>query len=185
MWVFLGIVAAIAIITLVIAANYPWSSISPNSSTSPAVSSEPEFNQPEADLPPNYSITKHSTDGLVAPLEITTPYDGNYYYIMLRDHDTGESVIDFFMHSGDTHEFSVPLGEFDIYVACGEAWYGEDYLFGPDGGYSKLDSIFSFTIEYDSQGSYYAGYELELETVYGGNLDSHDVEYDSLINGGE
>lgn len=184
-WVFLGIVAAVAIITLVIAANYPWSSISPHASPSPAVSSEPEFNQPEADLPPNYSITKHSTDDLVAPLEITTPYDGNYYYIMLRDHDTDESVIDFFMHSGDTHEFSVPLGEFDIYVACGEVWYGEDYLFGPDGGYSKLDSIFSFTIEYDSQGSYYAGYELELETVYGGNLDSHDVEYDSLINGGE
>lgn len=148
-------------------------------------SAEPTFDQPEVELPSNYSVTKHSTYGPVAPLEITTPYDGNYYYIMLRDHDTGESVIDFFMHSGDTHKFSVPLGDFDIYVACGETWYGEDYLFGPDGGYSKLDSIFSFTIEYDNQGSYYSGYELELETVYGGNLDSHEVEYDSLINGGE
>jgi hypothetical protein len=73
-----------------------------------------------------------------------------------------------YLHSNSTVDILVPPGEYEIYYAIGDTWYGEDLLFGPDTQYYKCDGTFVFTEESDG----YSGWTLTLETVYGGNLDT-------------
>lgn len=76
-----------------------------------------------------------------------------------------------FIRSGMTFETDVPLGKYEVYYATGDAWYGEDNLFGPDTQYYKCDGTFDFTE--DSQG--YNGWTLTLTAVYNGNLDTDSI----------
>lgn len=77
-----------------------------------------------------------------------------------------------FIRSGMTFETDVPLGRYEVYYATGDAWYGEEELFGPDTRYYKCDDTFDFT--QDSEG--YNGWTLTLTAVYGGNLDTDLVD---------
>ena len=76
-----------------------------------------------------------------------------------------------FLRSGMTFETDVPLGKYEVYYATGDAWYGEEHLFGPDTQYYKCDEIFNFTM--DDEG--YNGWTLTLTAVFNGNLDTDSI----------
>lgn len=53
--------------------------------------------------------------------------------------------IKFYANGESTVEIEIPWGEYKIYYATGENWYGEEELFGNDTIYSKCYRTFTFT----------------------------------------
>lgn len=125
----------------------------------------------EAVTPPrNGKILQQSGDSRIAPLTIETRGDG-YYLVRLKDASSGRNVISVFIVGGRTVDVDVPLGNFELYYAYGDTWYGEESLFGPDTVYSKADELFDF---YESDG-YVNGWTVELYLQQNGNLDIETV----------
>lgn len=81
-----------------------------------------------------------------------------------------------FVRGGATVEVEVPLGQFEIRYASGENWYGPQYLFGPDTGYSKAEEVFQFT----NDGYQISGYTITLYSVAGGNLRTSRISGNSF-----
>lgn len=76
---------------------------------------------PTAELLKNYSVIQYSglRKDIVAPFEIITPDNGLYYILILRDKETNRNEIGLFIYPGCTHEFLVPLGEYNVLEGCG------------------------------------------------------------------
>ena len=55
------------------------------------------------------------------------------------------SYIRFYAHGKSTVEIQIPKGEYRIYYATGENWFGEEELFGIDTVYSEINKTFNFT----------------------------------------
>lgn len=123
------------------------------------------FNEPIIATPYNGKIRKWVSSPSVAPLSINTS-SGSNYLVKLVDTYTGEDVMDIFIHGGSNIEVEVPLGNYHIKYASGETWYGYQYYFGPETGYSKAESIFRFK----DTGYQVTGYTLTLYRVTNGNL---------------
>ncbi|MBQ2785953.1 MAG: hypothetical protein IJF02_05570 [Oscillospiraceae bacterium] len=102
----------------------------------------------------------------VAPLTIETYGTVGYYFIL--DMVNSSAKLEFYVCGGDTVNFDVPLGTYEIYYATGEIWYGKDNLFGSKTIYQKCDDTFSFIM--DAEG--YSGWTIQLEPVSNGNLDT-------------
>ena len=135
------------------------------SSSKKTTKSEPTFTQPEQILPYNGETQTFTYDNRVAPLKINTS-NGSNYVVKLKDYYTKEAVMTIFIRGGNTLETKVPLGNFEITYASGDKWYGYNYLFGPDTGYSKADEMFSFK----DTGYQINGYTITLYRVSNGNL---------------
>ena len=69
----------------------------------------------------------------VFPLQVRTPA-GQDFYLLLRDHETGEAALAAFIEGGRFFRVLVPPGTFDLRFAYGTDWQGEDALFGPGDG---------------------------------------------------
>ncbi len=69
---------------------------------------------------------------------------GSYEQIRFK-HLAGGSIIKFYAHGESTVEIQIPLGEYEIYYATGETWYGEEEAFGKDTIYSKCEGTFDFS----------------------------------------
>lgn len=154
----------------------------------PTTSSRPKLTQ-KARPANGYIFESLDLDGF-APLTIETTGTGDYYFILdpitltVPEHSSDDfmdqyealqyahtqtdSYIKFYVHAGQTFDIDVPLGEYEIYYAVGEYWYGEKYLFGYDTSYYKLDETFIFSEDEDG----YSGWTIGLEAVRNGNLDS-------------
>lgn len=152
--------------------------------TEPTLSSLPE--------PDNGYIFEDFTLGIlekVAPLTIEAGGTGGYYIVVDPVHFTFSGAVDsfsrtryemgakysylkFYVDANSAVDVLVPLGEYEIYYATGENWYGEDSLFGSDTRYYKCDSTFLFSIE-DNQ---YTGWTVELKPVINGNLDTDVID---------
>ena len=134
-----------------------------------------------------------------APLEIITSGSGGYYFVLDPIHitckPTGNAARDqfnqyrlnspeifdrmlltFYVDAGDSIEFKIPLGEYEIYFASGEHWYNEKYLFGIETTYSKCDGTFVFE---EKEGSY-IGCTIRLEPVENGNLETYVIDKESF-----
>lgn len=112
----------------------------------------------------------------VAPLTVETP-SGHNYYICLKSLDGEKSnEMSFYITGGNTEEVLVPLGEYAVYYATGDTWYGTEYLFWEDTSYYKCDDTFYF---YEEDYTYY-GYTLTLSRVYNGNLDTDTISADEF-----
>jgi hypothetical protein len=134
-------------------------------------SSVQPFNQPEKPLPSNGDVSAFTNAERIAPLSIKTSSGDNYYYVLLKT-ASGSKVMSVFIHPGRTVDIDVPLGDYYLYYAAGEKWYGTTYLFGPDTIYSKADEVFDF---YEtSQGI--NGYSVELILQAGGNLSTSQAD---------
>lgn len=95
---------------------------------------------------PENGKTRNLTESeAVAPFEVTTPNDGQYYYVVLKDSTTGEKAYTLFLYSDTTKEVKVPYGTYDVYVAAGKSWQGEEKLFGEDGYYFAANRSIEFT----------------------------------------
>jgi len=119
----------------------------------------------------NGEIVDHPVDERHAPFSVsTTP--GTNYYIVLKDLSAGSpNRTAFYVEGGKTAEIEVALGEYEVYYATGETWYGETYIFGDDTMYYKCDGTFDF---YDD-GEYYQGWTIELYPQTNGNMDTDPI----------
>lgn len=115
----------------------------------------------------NGQIIKRPFGERVCPLEVDVLGD-HAYYVYLDFIGFGGSDMSFMVSAGRSAEVLVPLGEYEIYYATGETWYGPEYKFGDDTQFYKCDDTFLF---YDD-GQYYRGYTLELYLQTNGNLDT-------------
>jgi hypothetical protein len=136
-----------------------------SSSNQKILKSEPAFNQPEQATPYNGETKIFTYDDRVAPLKINTSYGLNYV-VKLKDAYTKKPIMTIFVRGGVDIETKVPLGTYEITYASGSKWYGYDYLFGPETGYSKADEVFSFR----NTGYQINGYTITLQRVSNGNL---------------
>ena len=101
----------------------------------------------------------------VAPLKIQTSR-GASYLVKLVSAYSRKPVMTVFVRGGNTVSTEAPLGAYEIKYASGEKWYGYKHLFGPDAGYSKAESLFTF----ENTGYQYTGYTITLYRVANGNL---------------
>lgn len=125
-----------------------------------------------------------------APLTINTVGTGGYYFVLdplwisyggdsPRKQQYAElsakySYIKIYVKAGSTVQMQIPLGEYEIYYATGDKWYGEDALFGEDTVYSKCDDTFVFSQAY--------GWTLELTPIINGNLDVDKIDKKDFPN---
>lgn len=144
-----------------VSASYPPPGTSPK---------KPLFTEPEQVLPQHGKITRYTSDEEIAPLEIRSTVGSNYL-VKLCDYYSGRNVLTVFVHGGRTANLDVPLGTYKIKYASGDAWYGSEFLFGPDTAYSQADSSFDFRVN----GNQISGYTLTLYTVVNGNLETSRI----------
>lgn len=122
----------------------------------------------------------------LAPLSIETTGNNGYYFVLdpltlsspskyVSDEYTkiiaSNTYIRLYIRGGASIEIQVPLGEYEVYYATGDSWYGEDELFGDKTRYFKCDDTFSF--EETSAG--YNGWTISLTPVPDGNLDTDSI----------
>lgn len=111
----------------------------------------------------------------VAPLEIQTSGDKAYCIKLVSQHNPNDYIF-FFIRPGETAEYLMPLGDFELRYASGDTWYGLSYLFGSDTVYSKSDDILSFTFD----GEYYNGHTITLYPVSNGNMSTEIISADEF-----
>jgi hypothetical protein len=58
----------------------------------------------------------------------------------LEDWNTGEFICWFLIRKGEYAGTFVPPGTYRLKLACGERWFGEADLFGPDAAYSAIST---------------------------------------------
>jgi hypothetical protein len=61
-----------------------------------------------------------------------------HVYVKVEGWDDPRVVCCFFVRRGRSAETAIPPGTYRLKVACGERWYGEKRLFGPDGSYGAI-----------------------------------------------
>lgn len=114
-------------------------------------------------------VKKPSVKG-VCPLEIEVKGDHIYYIYLDCLNDTQKDLA-FLVDGGTTIEKDVPLGNYEIFYAVGDTWYGKARLFGANTQRYKCDGTFRFTKDSDG----YNGWTLELYPQSNGNLDTDPV----------
>ena len=105
------------------------------------------------------------------PLEIVTRGTDDYV-VKLRDVDTGEEVLSFYVRAGETAEVEVPLGSYELSYACGQTWYGTKHLFGDSTRCAKADEVFTFELD----GRSVTGWTVELYLQTNGNLSTESID---------
>lgn len=131
-----------------------------------------------ATIPPKNGkiiYSKFSSEDHIAPFSVDTSGSG-YYYIKLKDHQTGQTVLSFFVHGGQSVEIDVPLGNFDLLYAHGNVWYGPVNLFGSKTVCQKSDDSFLFY----QDGEYVNGWTVDLYPQTNGNLDMDYIAMDEF-----
>lgn len=158
--------------------------VNPKEEKTPVEESELEESLEKIPEPNNgYIFDEISIVDGTAPLTIETIGTGGYYLVLdpitlfyegddsfnqtRTEMNAKYSYTKFYIRAGSTVDINVPLGEYRIYYATGESWYGEDDLFGEETVYAKCDDTFVFT---ESQ-----GWTLQLYPVTYGNLDTDTI----------
>lgn len=128
------------------------------------------FKAKELLLPENGSVKYFTKARRVAPLQIFTRSNANYY-LKLEDIYSGKTTLTVFIRGGQSVNLKVPLGSYYMKYASGEKWYGDEILFGPYTSYSKAIEVFNFEL----QGNQYIGYTVELYLQSNGNLNIDEI----------
>jgi len=115
----------------------------------------------------NGEIYNTPTSECLAPLSIKASR-GKSYYVVLDHIKSPTDDMSFMIKPNSTAEVTVPLGEYEIYYACGDTWYGTEHHFGSETSYNKCEGTFEFYFD----GEYYQGWSLELIEQYNGNMDT-------------
>jgi hypothetical protein len=103
-----------------------------------------------AAFPPHETVTFLTAAEALAPFQVKTEAGANYL-IKLVDPQTRKDVVRMYAVGGQTADFQVPLGDYEVLSASGVNWYGDELLFGPQTAYSKLDTVSRFTLSADEQ----------------------------------
>ena len=108
----------------------------------------------------------------------TSPGVDTYYVKLVETYPVPGEVLGVTVAGGGTVDVDVPLdgssdeATYQLLYAAGTRWYGEEYLFGPEGAYARADSDFTF-----SEGTWW---EVDLVLTPGGNLGSSGVDYEDF-----
>ncbi|MEW6750814.1 MAG: DnaJ domain-containing protein [Candidatus Latescibacterota bacterium] len=126
---------------------------------------------PQQPLPANGPVRVFTARERQAPFEIRAA-QGSHYLVKLVDARSNAPAMTVFVRSGATADVEVPLGTCEVRYAAGQMWYGDQYLFGPDTGYSKADRLFTFEV----MGDQVTGFTITLYRVPTGNLPTSMIE---------
>ena len=94
----------------------------------------------------------------------------NNCYIKLKD-SNGNDVFSFFVRAGSNVTMNVPKGNYYVYFAYGDKWYGTEDVFGPDTVYSKDSNLVDFRNFV---------WEYTLYSIQNGNFDETPVSADEF-----
>ena len=136
----------------------------------PVSSPQTEYEYIPVSLPENGQILYENGWDRVAPFSVVTRGEDNFL-IKLKTSTGTQDILTFFVRAGETVEIDVPLGNFTLYYATGETWYGENILFGESTLYYKADDLFDF---YEEDG-YVNGWTVELYMQNDGNLSTQSI----------
>ncbi len=103
-----------------------------------------------------------------SPLQIKTNAGSHYWVKIVNSYNEKDELASFFIRGGETLDVNLPMGSYVVKYAYGDTWYGRDYLFGEDTGYSKADEVLEF---YHGQ-----GYVIELIQQLNGNLHTTAID---------
>lgn len=103
-----------------------------------------------------------------SPLQIKTNAGSHYWVKIVNSYNEKDELASFFIRGGETLDVNLPIGSYVVKYAYGDIWYGRDYLFGENTGYSKADEVLEF---YHGQ-----GYVIELIQQLNGNLHTTAID---------
>ena len=157
------------------------STLVPSPTLTPRVSATPSL--PPAVPVVSGEIIKAPLDDGVAPFTAETSA-GKNYYIYLKYLSPGDSSawlslrnsVSFYVEGGKTEKVYVPLGEYKVYYATGNTWYGPSDKFGSSTRTYLCDGTFIFS----ANGDYYEGWSVTLYPVYDGNMDTDEIPLDEF-----
>lgn len=91
-------------------------------------------------------IFKSTGKGALPQLTVVAPSDQDAY-IKMKDPETGEVVLSFYVRAEHTVKACVPVGYCDFFYVLGdgEDWLGTSKAFGDNGVYAKADRSLNFT----------------------------------------
>ena len=87
-------------------------------------------------------------------------------YVKMKDAEYND-VISFYIAAGQTAQINVPAGDYYVYFAHGNDWYGPEFLFGKDTTYSKDGELTDYT-------NY--SWQYELKPSVGGNFSDTPID---------
>lgn len=102
------------------------------------------------EFPPHNTVTFSTTKRALVPFQVITKA-GSDYLIKLVNPQTRKTVVRMYVVGGETADFKVPFGDYEVLCASGVTWYGDELLFGPKTAYSKLDTVSRFALNADAQ----------------------------------
>lgn len=138
----------------------------------------------------NGKILLEPSSERLAPLTVKASEDVNYYILLNPINPPSNSSLSsieerlarmrfmegarmaFYVSAGKSAEVLVPLGDFEIYYATGQTWYGPKEKFGSDTQFYKCDDTFDFYEDDDG----YVGWTLTLYKVSNGNMDTTSID---------
>jgi hypothetical protein len=127
---------------------------------------EPE--EPPLPLPRSGVIsTNFSSATAVSPFEIISK-GSDSFYIKVYYYGTERLAATAFLRGGESIEFDVPLGSYELRWATGKDWYGPTKHFGPKANRYKANDVFRFTETY--------GWTVELFLTTGGTLERIPID---------
>ena len=94
--------------------------------------------------PPAGFIFCSTAQGYLPQLTVVAPADKNAF-VKLRNSETGETDLSFYVRAGYTVKACVPAIHCEFYYGLGDTWYGTEEAFGSDGTYAKSDTPLDFT----------------------------------------
>ena len=121
----------------------------------------------------NGGMVEYPSGERLAPLTVKTGSADSYLVVLKPFDDVAKTngQMAFLISAGKSVETNVPLGEYEIYYACGPQWYGRSAKFGEETEFYKCSGTFDFSV--DSEG--YNGWTLTLYTVASGNMRTSSV----------
>ena len=88
--------------------------------------------------------TVYLGNGLSRGSEITINASDQSAYIKLKNASRND-VFAFFVRANTTTTVEVPAGEYYVYFACGDKWFGTKYYFGSETSYFKDSQLIDFS----------------------------------------
>lgn len=127
-------------------------------------------------LPDNGSLQIFTSADRIAPLEIAVSGD-THFFVKLVNVNTKEDAITVFVQKGNTVNFDVPVGTYEVRYATGDAWYGYHSLFGENTTYFVAEDRFYF---YETTDNHVSGYTLHLYKSKDGNLKTSRIDKEAF-----
>ena len=94
---------------------------------------------PEESLPDNGDgVSRFNRAETTSKIRIVPRSEQGHIVVKVENWDDPELVCWFLIRAGQSAETSIPPGTYRLKFACGNRWYGEKHLFGPNASYFAI-----------------------------------------------